>query len=151
MDPKDKGNAAPETPAASITQSQVVDARTAGVQEGKAAGVAEGAAAGAAAERTRVAGILTHAEAGGRAKLAEHLAFKTAMTVEEAAAMLAAAPKEVAATVVVDPLAAAMANVTNPRVGAGSDEGEETAATVSARILSYTPNRRKPQLASVKK
>jgi hypothetical protein len=51
-------------------------------------------AAAASAERTRVQGILQHAEAQGRGKLANHLAFNTSMSVEDAAAMLAAAEKE---------------------------------------------------------
>lgn len=54
-------------------------------------------AAAASAERTRVQGILQHAEAQGRGKMAEHLAFNTSMGVEEAGALLAAAPKEQAA------------------------------------------------------
>ncbi|TLX65078.1 S49 family peptidase [Stutzerimonas nosocomialis] len=51
----------------------------------------------ASAERARVQGILQHAEAGGRSQLAQHLAFSTDMTVEQAGALLAAAPKEQAA------------------------------------------------------
>lgn len=56
------------------------------------------AAATASAERTRVQGILQHAEAEGRGKLANHLAFNTSMSVEDAGAMLAAAEKEQGAT-----------------------------------------------------
>lgn len=46
------------------------------------------------AERARVRGILQHAEATGRNSLAEHLAYETSMSAEEAGRMLAAAPKE---------------------------------------------------------
>lgn len=46
-----------------------------------------------AAERTRIKGITTHAEAKGRESLAEHLAHNTDMSVEEAAGILAASPK----------------------------------------------------------
>jgi hypothetical protein len=45
------------------------------------------------AEQGRIAGIIGHAEASGREALAQHLAFTTTMTVEAAAAILAAAPK----------------------------------------------------------
>jgi capsid assembly protease len=47
----------------------------------------------AKAERTRVSGIQTCEEAKGREALASHLAFNTSMSVEDAKAMLAAAPK----------------------------------------------------------
>lgn len=45
------------------------------------------------AERTRIKGITTHAEAKGREGLADHLAHDTDMSVEAAAAILAASPK----------------------------------------------------------
>lgn len=66
-------------------------------QAGSEAPAAIDTAAAASAERTRVQGILQHAEAQGRGKMAEHLAFNTSMGVEEAGALLAAAPKEQAA------------------------------------------------------
>lgn len=44
-------------------------------------------------ERERIKGITTHESAKGRTALAEHLAHNTDMTVEAAAAILAAAPK----------------------------------------------------------
>lgn len=50
-------------------------------------------AAFTAAERARIKGITTHAEAKGREGLAEHLAHDTDMTVEAATAILAASPK----------------------------------------------------------
>ena len=45
------------------------------------------------AEQARIKGITTHAEATGREGLAQHLAYDTDMTVEAAAAILAASPK----------------------------------------------------------
>ncbi|MCV6588224.1 MAG: S49 family peptidase [Marinobacterium sp.] len=45
-------------------------------------------------ERTRIAGILGHAHAEGRGKLANHLAFNTSLSVDEAAAILAQAEAE---------------------------------------------------------
>lgn len=46
------------------------------------------------AAQGRIAAILTHAEATGRGSLAQHLAFKTTSSVEDAVAILAASPKE---------------------------------------------------------
>lgn len=48
----------------------------------------------ASAERARMRGILQHAEAEGRSSLAQHLAYETDMSVEQAGQALAAAPKE---------------------------------------------------------
>ncbi|EPX82093.1 S49 family peptidase [Salipiger mucosus] len=50
-------------------------------------------AKGASDERTRIAGILNHPEAEGRADLAKSFAFESEMSVDEAAKHLAAAPK----------------------------------------------------------
>lgn len=50
----------------------------------------------ASEERARVRGILQHAEAEGRTQLAEHLAYETSMSIDEAVTILAAAPKDVA-------------------------------------------------------
>lgn len=130
---------APATTTAAPSTEQLAAERAAGVTEGQAgvaAQVSKAEATGAAGERARVAGILTHAEAAGRGKLAEHLAFKTSTNIEDAAALLAAAPKEAVAAPA-NPLAAAMAAVPNPKVGAdaaGGDEAE-TAQSVAARVL----------------
>lgn len=43
--------------------------------------------------KARIKGIMTHEEAKGREALAEHLAYDTEMTVEEAAAILKVSPK----------------------------------------------------------
>lgn len=61
---------------------------------GAAPDTAEALAAAKTAERTRVSGIIGHAGAKGREKLAQHLAFNTDMSVEAAASVLEAAPVE---------------------------------------------------------
>lgn len=87
---------------------------------------AEQIASATAAERTRIAGIQGHAEAAGREDLAKHLAFNTDMTVDAAAAILAASPKAVAAPAKTGDAAfkAAMA-AENPDVGAGGEGGDD--------------------------
>jgi capsid assembly protease len=136
--PKDK------TPGqVAATEDQLNAARA----EGRAAAAADNAKAIADAQalaakeagtaaQARISGILTHAEAGGRRALAEHLAFKTAISVDDAAAMLAAAPKEAAAAPA-NLLAAAMNGIPNPKVGAEAGEGEETEASIAKRIAIY--------------
>jgi signal peptide peptidase SppA len=101
------------------------------------------------AERARISAIMTCAEATGRGDLANHLAFETEMTAEQAAAMLSKAPRAAAATVAAattpaEPnlLAAAMAAAGTPGISAdasasasgASAEGDAAAAT--ALILS---------------
>lgn len=54
--------------------------------------------AAAKASQTRIKAIVASEQAQGRAKLAEHLAYDTEMTVEAALGVLAAAPKEAATT-----------------------------------------------------
>jgi signal peptide peptidase SppA len=114
--------------ATAATAEQLAAERAAGLAEGQAAttkAAADAAAASQQAERDRVAGILGHAEAAGREGLAKHLAFKTNSTVDDAAALLAASAKETAA--VANPLAAAMNQVPNPKVGADVEATKETA------------------------
>ncbi len=84
------------------------------------------AADAAATEQARIAGILQCDEAEGRTKLAQHLAFKTTMSVEDAKAALAAAevPEQNAAA----PsglLSAAMGNTKQPEIAADAATGEE--------------------------
>ena len=92
-------------------------------------------AAAVKAERERVSAIQTCEEAKGREALASHLAFKTDMSVEEAKAMLAAAPKadeKLAAGA--NPFREAMNNGNHPNVGAdgggngGAASGENSGA-----------------------
>lgn len=109
-------NEAPSN-AAAITQEQV----------NKAASDAR------AAEQARIKGITTHAEAAGRESLANHFAYDTSMSVEDAAKALAAAPKAAAQTAAAaeptketNRLAAAMEEQANRSVGAnGGKDGEE--------------------------
>lgn len=80
------------------------------------------AADAANAEQARISGILQCDEAEGRGKLAQHFAFNTKMSVDEAKAALAAAeaPGQKAA----EPgglLAAAMGNTKQPEIGADAD------------------------------
>lgn len=65
-----------------------------GLTEGKAQGIVEGKAQGAEEASARIAAILDHENAKGREQMARHLAFKTQMPVEDAAALLATAAKE---------------------------------------------------------
>lgn len=55
---------------------------------------ADGEKAGALAAQTRIKNILGAKEADGRKALAEHFAFNTAMSTDDAIAALAVAPKE---------------------------------------------------------
>jgi signal peptide peptidase SppA len=119
-------------------------AHAGGVTEGKQAGFAEAkalaettqakaisdAVAGAVgtaqtAEQTRVAGILDHADAKGREATARQLAFKTRMSVDEAAAFL----KEVPAASSEKTLKEQMAGQRQPDVGAdGGTRAEDMSA-----------------------
>lgn len=86
------------------------------------------------AERARVSGIQTCDESKGRAELASHLAFKTSMTVDEAKAILAAAPAQgtdTKAATTGNAFKEAMDNGKHPAVGAdGGDAagGEDNPA-----------------------
>lgn len=84
------------------------------------------AADAAKAEQARISGILQSEAAQGREATANHLAFSTAMSVEEAAAILATMPE--AATGVADmetSLDKAMANEKQPEIGADVSEDAE--------------------------
>lgn len=87
-----------------------------------------------AAERARVQAILGHAEAAGREELAKTLAFTTDMAPEAAAAILVAAPKAEAKPAG-NQLAAAMAGVENPTVGADADTGNNGEPSVLDQVL----------------
>ena len=89
-------------------------------------------AEGAKAEQNRIAGIVNSEDAKGREALANHFAFKTTMSVEDAIAALAASPKtepkaaEAPAAPGKNALAEAMAKSGNPDVAldGGGDEEE---------------------------
>lgn len=119
METKDKKPAASanEADQPKPTDAQLEAVRTEATATGTAAGVATGRADGIKAERERVQGILTHAEAKDRPQLAMSVAFETEMTVEQAAKLLAAAPKQAAGSA----LASLMAGVNNPKVGTDAD------------------------------
>lgn len=76
------------------------------------------------AERARMAGILGCEEAKGREAMANHLATKTDMSLEDAKALLAAAPvAQAAAAPAANPFEAAMNATKNPDVGADAASG----------------------------
>ena len=95
---------------------------------------AEGAREGAQAAQARISGILTCEEAGKRTKLANHLAFNTTMSVEDARSTLAASAEdkpEAAAAVQpgAGPLAAAMAEDEGKTAGTdGGGDGKDASA-----------------------
>jgi signal peptide peptidase SppA len=96
----------------------------------------EGKAEGVTAERARIKGILACEDAGGRIELAQELAFGTDMAAESAVALLAKAPKAAAPqNSNADALAAAMAKVENPNVGADVDENADTVEAAVARSI----------------
>lgn len=97
------------------------------------------------AERTRCQAILTCEEATGRTDMARHLAFQTSMSAADAQTLLKVAPKVEAAAPAPakNPLDAAMANAPNPKVGAGTDAGENTVEAEAASILRFVPKARR--------
>ncbi|MCB1865165.1 MAG: S49 family peptidase [Chromatiales bacterium] len=80
-------------------------------------------------ERARISGIVGCAEAEGKSQLANHLAFKTDMSVDEAKAVLAAATPAPAAdpapAAEANPFKAAMDRDKHPEIGAAGDSGEK--------------------------
>lgn len=97
----------------------------------------EGATTGAAAMQTRIKGIMTSEEATDRRALAEHLAYNTTMTVDDAKTTLAASAKETPAAAATTPatsdaaataFAAAMDGTKNPNVGAGGGDNDQQQA-----------------------
>lgn len=92
----------------------------------------EAATAAAAAATTRIQGILGCDEAKGRSALANHLAFKTTMSVDDAKITLAAAAVENAGT---NPFKETMDNTDHPNVGAGGGPLNEKQGEAAAGIL----------------
>lgn len=114
---------APQTPA--------TDTKTA-----KAGGQTPATDAAPVDQRQRIKGILGAPEAEGRADLAQHLAFETDMSADDARAILARAPKEVAAAAAPGAeFAAVMASVENPQVGADVGDNEETPDAAATRAV----------------
>lgn len=109
------------------------------------------------AAKTRIKAITTHAEAAGRTELAEHLAFDTELSAEQAGAILAKAPKAVVAVVApvvetkpaktaVEPepnrFAKAMdadehPDMTNPEPKPGADAGNEEGKRGGRLVAAY--------------
>lgn len=109
----------------------------------QASAVASAATAARQAERARVQGILGCPEAANRQGLANHLAMKTDMSVDDAKAMLSASAEEkpaaaAPAAAVKNPFEAAMNATPNPNVGADagqSADAENSPEAAVARIL----------------
>ena len=102
-------------------------------------------AAAERAGRTRCQTILTNPEAASRRELAEYLAFETDYPVEQCAMILKTSPKAAQPGAHGGPLAAAMAQVANPRVaalGAAGDTDTSDAAEVQ-RVLAFVPKQYK--------
>lgn len=99
---------------------------------GAAADIEQASKDATAASKTRIAGIINHDNAKGREALAQHLALNTDMSVEDAAATLAASAKVEPKSNAAADFAAAMGSE-NPNVGAGgSGDGEGAAAEDTA-------------------
>jgi signal peptide peptidase SppA len=102
---------------------------------------AQAAAQAVADDRARASAIRNSPDAQGREKLADHLAFSTAMSVEEACGVLANAPKQEAPTPQANVFSAAMESTGNPNVGpdnAGNTVGGSTADRVLANYGAVT-------------
>jgi capsid assembly protease len=111
-----QAQAGSQAPVATFTQTDL----DATYQRGLTAGREEGAKA----ERERASAILAHDEAKDRGALALQC-VTTGLSVEQSAAILAAAPK-VAPAAAANGFAAAMAGVRNPDVRAGESKGTES-------------------------
>jgi ClpP class serine protease len=113
------------------TENQITQATLdSAVAAARTAAHADGVKAGSEAERARISAILGHASAKGRETLANHFAFKTAMSPEDAAAALEAGP--VAGATPVSPLSAVMADLRQPNLGPG---GECNAAIDPPKVI----------------
>lgn len=119
------------TPAAAFSQSDIDQARAAGV------------AAGAKAERDRVGSILTHEKAGANMALAVQC-VNSGLTAEQAGAILGTAPAQAVATVAAtsnNAFAAAMAATGNPQVSgveASAEAGNEEAALAGQILAAFS-------------
>ncbi len=84
-------------------------------------------------QKARISSILKCEAAEGRRELAEHIAFNTDMSAEDAAAMLAAAPKATQAEATGDAFTRTMDNDQHPEM-ASVEGAEVTEQDVAARI-----------------
>lgn len=101
----------------------------------------DSATAATTTERVRIAAILGSEEAKGREAQAQHIAFNTAMTQEDAKAMMASAPvSSLTPQTPANPLHSAMAGFGNPKVtpdgttNAGSEDDPATLKADAERI-----------------
>lgn len=103
---------------AQATTGAAAEAAPATAATAPAAAAPAASTVNASAERERIKGILTCEAATGRSDLANHLAYDTDMSVEDAKAILAKAPAATqAAAASESPFEAAMAATPNPQVG----------------------------------
>lgn len=100
-------------------------------------------------ERARIQGILALPEAQGREALAQQLALTPNLDAESAKRILAAAPTAAAAppAAPANRLAAAMSQVPNPKIGAGSDDDGDANDEIN-KILAFAPDSHKYRRAS---
>ncbi|OMH31953.1 S49 family peptidase [Motiliproteus sp. MSK22-1] len=109
---------------------------SAGASDVSTSTTAETTAQSRANERVRVQGILNHANAEGCGPMAEHLAFNTDMSVEEAGALMATAPKEQApgldASTALDQL---MSSEEQPNIGADTGGDDEDNPDIASRMI----------------
>lgn len=119
--------------AAKHTDAQLEAACTKARTEALAEGEKKGRGEGVTAERERIRGILTAAEAKDRPQLAASLAFEPDMSVEQASRLLAKAAKESSNG---NAFAALMNKLPNPKVGvdAGAESGAEKPRIDTAEI-----------------
>ncbi len=92
----------------------------------------------AAAAQARIAGILQHEAAKGREATANHLAFNTTMSVEEAAQVLATVPETATGAANMETaLDRHMANEPQPQVGADASGGDEEPDLAAQMVSDY--------------
>lgn len=96
---------------------------------------------GADTMQSRIRDIQACEEATGRESLARHIAFNTAMSAEDAKALLSASPKEAVELVQGNALAAAMGKLTNPAVGVDSAVVDADPQAQSAALWSHSNNK----------
>lgn len=91
---------------------------------------------GAGAERARIRSILSSEEAKGREQMADHLAYSTSMSADDAKALLATAPKASSdETKKPNAFQEAMSNSENPNVGNDGPEAHGNAPQPIAALL----------------
>lgn len=98
---------------------------------------AEGHATGVTAGRALAAAIIGHVEAAGRQQLATRLARMDNMTLEQAAELLAVAPKDQPAAQQGNGFTAAMAALPNPQVGADKPAADDDLTEAQAVLAAF--------------